>query len=109
MDPTRLQLHNQSQRYNETFKEYTQRWHEMASRVRPSMSDTELDNIFMGTLQGLYYENMVGSSSSNFADIVVIGEMIESGLKSGKIASGNNNQQSAARKPPSSYAKKKEG
>lgn len=40
MTPTRLQLQNQSQSYNETFKEYTQRWHEMASRVRPALSDT---------------------------------------------------------------------
>ncbi|XP_050896856.1 uncharacterized protein LOC127103653 [Lathyrus oleraceus] len=92
MTPTRLQLQNQSQRSNEKFKEYVQRWREMASRVRPSLSDTELIYIFMGTLQGLYYENMFGSLSSNFVDIVVIGERIESGLKSGKIISGNNNQ-----------------
>ena len=73
MDPTRLQLQNQSERSNETFKEYTQRWREMASRVRHSLSDTELVDIFMGTLQGFYYENMVGSLSSNFADIMAIG------------------------------------
>lgn len=74
MDPTILLLQNQTERSNETFKEYTQRWREMASRVRHSLSDTELVDIFMGTLQGFYYENMVGSSSSNFADIMVIGE-----------------------------------
>lgn len=50
MVPTRLQLHNQSQRSNETFKEYAQRWREMATRVRPAGSDTELVDIFMGTL-----------------------------------------------------------
>ncbi|KAI5420328.1 hypothetical protein KIW84_044205 [Lathyrus oleraceus] len=41
----------------------------------------------MRTLQGLYYEKIVGSSSSSFADIVTIGERIENGLKIGKIAS----------------------
>lgn len=61
----------------------------------------------MGTLQGLYDENTVGRSSCNFADIVVIGERIESGIMSGKIIGGNNRQQSAARKPPSGYEKKK--
>lgn len=81
----------------------------MASRVRPSLSDTELVDIFTGTLQGLYYENMVGSSSSNFVDIIVIGERIEISFKSGKIASSNSNQQSTAMKPPSGYEKKKEG
>lgn len=50
MDHTRLQLHNHLQRSNETFKEYAQRWREMASRVRPALSNTELVNIFMGTL-----------------------------------------------------------
>ena len=54
----------------------------MASRVRPSLSDTELVDIFMGTLQGLYYEKMVGRSPSNFSDIIVIGERIKSVLKS---------------------------
>lgn len=81
----------------------------MASRVRFALLDTELVDIFMGTLQGLYYEKMVGSSSSNFADIVVIGERIESGLKSGKITDANSNPKVAARKPLSAYAKKKEG
>lgn len=89
---TILQLQNQSQKSNETFKEYAQRWREMASRVRPFLFDTKLVDIFIGTLQGLYYKKMVGTSSSNFADIVLIGERIESGLKSGKIASGNSNQ-----------------
>lgn len=52
---------------------------------------------------------MVGSSSSNFSDIVVIGERIESGLESGKITDGNSKQQSEVGKPLSGYAKKKEG
>lgn len=60
----------------------------MASRVRPTLTDTESVNIFMGTLQSLYYEKMVGSLYSNFANIVIIGERIESKLKTGKIASG---------------------
>lgn len=40
----------------------------------------------MGTLQGLYFEKMIGSSSSNFTNIVTIGELIENGVKSGNIA-----------------------
>lgn len=92
MDSTILQLQNQSQRSNETFEEYVQRLCKMTSRVRPALSDIELVDIFMGTLQGLYYEKMVGFSSSNFVDIVVIGERIESELKSRKIIGGNSNQ-----------------
>ncbi|XP_050909152.1 uncharacterized protein LOC127122923 [Lathyrus oleraceus] len=85
MAPTMFQLQNQSQRSNETFKEYAQRWREMESRVRPALSDIELVDIFMGTLQGLYFEKMISSSSINFSDMVTIGEHVKSELKSGKI------------------------
>lgn len=77
----------------------------MASRAKFSLTDAELVDIFMGTLQGLYYEKMVGSSSSNFSDMVTIGERIENGLKTGKIA--NINSQSVAKKSQG-FAKKKE-
>ncbi|XP_050897112.1 uncharacterized protein LOC127103924 [Lathyrus oleraceus] len=105
MAPTRLQLRNQACKSNETFKEYAQRWREMASRVKHALTDAELVDIFMGTLHGLYYEKMVGSSSSNFADMVTIGERIENGLKIGKIASIDS--QPAAKKSHG-FAKKKE-
>jgi len=41
--------------------------------------------MFIGTLQSPFYDHMIGNMSSNFADIVVIGERVEVGLKSGKI------------------------
>ncbi|XP_050897298.1 uncharacterized protein LOC127104136 [Lathyrus oleraceus] len=91
-----LQLQNQAQRSNETFTEYAQRWREMTSRVRPALSDNELVDIFMGTLQELYYEKMIGSSSINFTNMVTIGEHVENGLKSGK-------------RSHEGFAKKKEG
>lgn len=53
----------------------------------------------------MYYENMVGSSSSNFADIVTIGEQIENWLKTGKIANVDNQ---TVVKQSQGFAKKKE-
>lgn len=79
MVPTKLQLQNQAYKRNKTLKKYAQRWREMASRVRHALADAELVYIFMRTLKGMYYENMVGSSSSNFADIVTIEERIKNG------------------------------
>lgn len=61
----------------------------MASKVRSTLTDTELVDIFKGTLQSLYYEMIVGSLSSKFSDLVIIGERIESGLKTWKIVDGN--------------------
>src|SRR4051812_5531649 len=85
MAPDRMQLQNMSQKKDESFKEYAQRWREMASRVQPPLMDKELVDIFMSTLQGPYYDKMVGCTSSGFSDMVVIGERIEDGIKNGKI------------------------
>ena len=45
--------------------------------------------MFMSTLQSPFHEHMLGSVSSNFADIVIIGERIELRWKTGKIAQGS--------------------
>jgi len=45
--------------------------------------------MFIETLQALFYEHVLRSVSSNFSDIVTIGERIEHGLKTGKIAQGS--------------------
>ena len=43
--------------------------------------------MFMCTLQGQYYEKMLGSISSRFSDLVIVREHIENGIKTGKIQS----------------------
>lgn len=62
----------------------------------------------MGTLQGMYFEKMIGSSSTNFVDMVTIGEHVESGLKSGKITV-TTAPQTTNKRPHGGFAKKKEG
>lgn len=64
--------------------------------------------MFTGTLQGPYYEKMVGSTSIEFSDMVVAGERIENGLKSGKIPSVVG-PSSGAKKSYVGFAKKNEG
>jgi len=88
MAPDRLQLQNMSKKNSETFKEYGQRCRELAVQVEPPLHDKETVTIFMSTLQSPFYEHMLGSVSSNFVDIVIVGERIELGLKTGKIAQG---------------------
>ncbi|XP_004517106.1 uncharacterized protein, partial [Cicer arietinum] len=83
-----IQLQNMTKRGNETFKEYAQRWRELASQVEPPLSEKEMVTMFINTLQPPFYDKMIGSVSSNFSDLVIIGERVEMGLKSGKIASG---------------------
>ncbi|KOM25958.1 hypothetical protein LR48_Vigan208s000100 [Vigna angularis] len=87
--PDRLQLQNMSKRGDETFKEYAQRWRELAAQVEPPLYDREVVAMFVNTLQPPFYEHMVANVSANFADIIIIGERIEIGVKSGKIAYGS--------------------
>ena len=91
MESTRMQPQNLSQKKKESFKEYAQRWRVMESRVQPPLLEKELVDMFMGTLQGVYYENMVGSISSGFSDLVTIGERIDTGIKNEKIQRGSLN------------------
>ena len=84
----RLQLQNMSKKNSETFKEYAQRWRELVAQVELPLHNREMVTMFMSTLQSPFYENMLGSVSSNFADIVIIEERIEFGWKTGKIAQG---------------------
>src|SRR3954462_15713657 len=83
--PTRMQLQSMSMGPKESFKEYAQKWRDLAGRVRPSLNDRELVDIFMGTLTGPFYSHLLGSSSSGFTDLILTGERVESGIRSGKI------------------------
>ncbi|KAI5410441.1 hypothetical protein KIW84_055810 [Lathyrus oleraceus] len=66
-----------------------------------------MSDLFMGTLQGTFAERMVGCPVTNFADIVVAGERIESWLKLGKIQ--GNASSSGSKKPFGNGQRKKEG
>ena len=97
MAPDRRELLNMSQKDNESFKEYAQRWREMASQVEPPLAEKELADWFMDTVQPMFYERMVGSVSASFSDLVVVGIKVELGLKNGKMisAAGTSNNNNA--------------
>ena len=82
----RMQLQNMTKKSAETFKKYAQRWRELAAQVEPPLHEKEMTTMFIETLQTPFYEHVLGSISSNFSDIVTIGERIEHGLKNEKIA-----------------------
>ena len=52
------------------------------------LSDRELVDMFLGTLSGLYFNHLIGSSSSGFTELILTGERVEVGIKSGKIQKG---------------------
>ncbi|RDX66585.1 hypothetical protein CR513_54626, partial [Mucuna pruriens] len=47
--------------------------------------------MFIDTLLSLYYDKVVRSVASNFADLMVVGERIELGIRRGMFAQASNN------------------
>lgn len=76
MAPGRRQLQSLSQKSNESFKGYAQRWRELAAQVQPPLLDKELVDLFMDTLQNPYFKRLVGNAFSDFAHLMKIGERI---------------------------------
>ena len=72
----------------EGFKEYAQKWRDLAGRVQPPLTGRELVDMFLGTLSGLFFNHLIGNSSAGFTDLILTGERIEAGIKSGKIQKG---------------------
>lgn len=104
----RTQLQNIVQKSKETFKEYAQRWIELASRVQSPLLERELIDMFMGNLQGPYLNRMIGSTSLGFSDIVLAGKRVENMIKMGKIQNSASTS-SMVKKPFVTYGKKREG
>ena len=81
----RLSLQNMKKKTTKTFREYAHKWRDLAAQLQPSMTDKELKKMFLNTLKAPYYDRMIENSNTNFSDVVFAGEMIESGVKLGKI------------------------
>ena len=41
--------------------------------------------MFLGTLFGPFFNHLIGSSSVGFTELILTGEQVEAGIKSGKI------------------------
>ena len=83
----RISLQNMEKKAIETFREYAHKWRDLAAQVQPSMTDKELNKTFLNTLKAPYYDRMIGNLNNNFSDVVFAREMIENGVKLGKIES----------------------
>ena len=70
MAPDRMQLQNICRKEHESFKEYAQRWRDLAAQVAPPMMEREMITMIVDTLPVFYYEKMVGYMPSSFADLV---------------------------------------
>ncbi|XP_058759650.1 uncharacterized protein LOC131632957 [Vicia villosa] len=107
MAPNRTQLQSLVQGSKESFKEYAQKWRELAARVQLPMTEREMIDMFTSTLSGHYY--LACSASTNFSEMVRYGQHVEMGLKMGKIQLGASSNSAGSKKQVEGYARRKEG
>ncbi|KAK2369039.1 hypothetical protein QL285_082195 [Trifolium repens] len=87
--PDRDELRALTQREKETFKEYAQRWRELAAQIRPPLEEKEFCKLFLNTLSPFYYKKMVASAPNNFTEMVAMGMRLEEGVREGRLVNGN--------------------
>ena len=56
MAPDRTQLQNMCKKEHESFKEYAQRWRDLAAQVALPMMEREMITMIVDTLSVFYYE-----------------------------------------------------
>ncbi|KAA3466636.1 hypothetical protein EPI10_001715 [Gossypium australe] len=81
----RITLQNMGKKLNESFRQYAQRWREVAMQVQPPLLEKETTMLFINTLKAPFITHMIGSTTKSFTDIVMAGEMIENAIRGGKI------------------------
>ncbi|XP_010327350.1 uncharacterized protein [Solanum lycopersicum] len=84
--PDRYSLEKMKQKPTESYREFAYRWRKEAARVRPPMTKKEIVEVFIRVQEPAYYDRVILLIGAKFAEIVKVGETIEDGLKSGKIA-----------------------
>ncbi|XP_017617870.2 uncharacterized protein LOC108462434 [Gossypium arboreum] len=85
MNPDRITLQNMEKKSNESFRQYAQRWREVAIQVQLPLLEKETTMLFINTLKAPFITHMLGNAIKSFSDIVMTGEMIENTVRSCKI------------------------
>nr|XP_009602815.1 uncharacterized protein LOC104097896 [Nicotiana tomentosiformis] len=87
ISPDRNSLMYLKKKVLESFREYAIKWREQAARVKPPMDETEMVSVFLHAQETDYFQNMMFAMGKPFAEAIKIGEMVENGLKTGRILS----------------------
>ena len=82
---------------SEGFKDYEQKWRDLEGGAQPPLSNRELVDMFLGTLSGPFFNHLIGSSLSGFTELILTGERVEAGIRSGKIQKDSSS--SSTKKP----------
>ncbi|XP_070036680.1 uncharacterized protein [Nicotiana tomentosiformis] len=83
--PDRSSLINIKKKLTESFREYTIKWREQAARVKSPMKKAEMIDYFLQAQDPDYLHYMLDAIGKHFAEAIKIGEIVENGMKSGKL------------------------
>ena len=92
-------------KYNESFRDYAQRWRTVATQVQPPLIETEVIMIFLSTLQESYYDRLMPTETGSFANMIKVGNLINHSIKNDRIDIG----ESSSKPKKGNFPKKKEG
>ncbi|KAK9045149.1 hypothetical protein V6N11_059038 [Hibiscus sabdariffa] len=81
------------QKPNKSFRQYAQRWREVAAQVQPPLLENEVTLLFVNTLKDDFYDRMLDHATKPFAGMVMTGELIQVTIKSGRIKGGNESRE----------------
>jgi len=109
LKPNREFLRSLSQKKDESFREYAQRWRGAAARITPALDEEEMTQTFLITLKKDYVERMIIAAPSNFSEMVTMGTRLEEAVREGIIVFGKGESSAnAPKKYGNGHHKKKE-
>ena len=85
--PDEKSLTSITKKNTESFREYAIRWHEQAARVKPPMKESKIVEVFIQAQDGTYYQHLLPVLGKPFIEVLKMGEIIEEGIKTGRIVS----------------------
>ena len=83
--PDQLTFQSMRNGPEEDDREYTIRWKNVSSLVRPPLTNREKNSMFVDTLPYPYYNMLVVNTFMEFGDLMYSMGSIEDGIRSGKI------------------------
>ncbi|XP_060194989.1 uncharacterized protein LOC132624187 [Lycium barbarum] len=83
--PDKKSLTNLKKKVTKSFREFAIRWCEQAARVKPPMREGEMVETFLQAQDETYYQHMIPALGKSFIEAIKMGEIIEEGIKTGRI------------------------
>ena len=75
-------------KYNESFRDYAQRWRTVATQVQPPLIETKVTMLFLNTLQEPYYDRLMPTETKSFANMIKASNLVDQVIKNGRIDMG---------------------